>query len=165
MSLGILFIFLTLLILAVFLYFITEVMADRLRFCKKVRNILKAKLFYNAWIRYMIESNLKMTHNCIFFLYVSGSFLHTEDKINTISRIFLLIIIVFWPMFTTTWLLYNRKKSKNKDKIDFSDGAWPGVTVGFLINYGGSPLSTPSLVLLHLCFSKFVFMRKYSLLP
>ena len=114
LSLGIFFIFLSLLILAVFLYFITEIMADRVKFCKKVRNILKAKLFYNAWIRYMIESNLKMTHNCIFFLYVSGSFLHTEDKINTITRIFLLIIIVLWPIFTTIWLLCNREKIDEK---------------------------------------------------
>ena len=80
----------------------------RVRFCHTLRNILKAKLFYSVWIRYMIESNLKVTHNCVFFLAISGSFSDTDNSLSTSTMIILLSIIVLWPIFVTTFLLCNK---------------------------------------------------------
>lgn len=53
---------------------VVKIISVKVRCCNIFRKLLKLKLFYNVWIRYMIESNLKMTHNCIFFLYINGSF-------------------------------------------------------------------------------------------
>lgn len=44
----------------------------------KIKILLKKKLFYSSWIRYLIESNLKVTHNSIFFLAITGGF---SDKV------------------------------------------------------------------------------------
>ena len=76
---GIFGIFLGLLIFALLLYFLIKLIAVRLKCCEVLRKLLKTKLFYSVYIRYMIESNLKMTHNCICFLYISGIFEILED--------------------------------------------------------------------------------------
>mmetsp|Transcript_44219 Transcript_44219/g.58692 ORF Transcript_44219/g.58692 Transcript_44219/m.58692 type:complete len:196 (+) Transcript_44219:538-1125(+) len=77
----------------------------RVRCCNTVRNLLEAKLFYSVWIRYMIESNLKITHNCIFYLAISASMVSGEDKMSTITRIVLLALIVSWPFICAIILL------------------------------------------------------------
>jgi len=58
----------------------------------------------------MIESNLKMTHNCVFYLTISGGFDSFEDSFSTILRVTILIIIVIWPFFTTFFLIYRREE-------------------------------------------------------
>ena len=70
----------------------------KIRCCKTIQNLLEEKLFYNAWIRYMVQSNLKITHNCIFYLVISGSFGTAEDNVSTIFRIVLLALILAWPI-------------------------------------------------------------------
>ena len=73
MSLGIFGIGLGVLLLILLVYVVIKLMTFRFPFCGRVREKLRGKLFYSVWIRYMIESYLKMSHNCIFFIYISAS--------------------------------------------------------------------------------------------
>ncbi len=86
----------------------------RIKCCNVVRRILKQKLFYNVWIRYMIESNLKMTHNCVFYLYISGNFETGTDTFATSLRVVILCILVIWPFFATIFLCCKSKHLKEK---------------------------------------------------
>ena len=115
LSLGIFGVFLGLLLFALLLYFLLRCLSPRLRFCKTLLFIMKRKLFYNVWVRYMIESNLKMTNNCIFYLYISGGFKTTADGVQTVTRIILLTIIVIWPFFLISFLHCNRKHLHGKN--------------------------------------------------
>ena len=74
LSLGIFGIVMGVLILALVVYCMLKLLSMRFRCVNTLVEKLKKKLFYSVWIRYMIESNLKMTHNCIFFLFISGGF-------------------------------------------------------------------------------------------
>ena len=78
--------------------------------------MIKAKLFYSVWIRYMIESNLKVTHNCIFMLYISGTFSDTVEKtlMTTVQLVFLVIIVV-WPIFMIVFLYKKRDRLEEKE--------------------------------------------------
>ena len=79
MSLGIFGIFLGMLIFSVLIYFLIKLFSVKFHVCRQIKKLIGKKLFYNVWIRYMIESNLKTTHNCIFFLYIAGSFDSLDD--------------------------------------------------------------------------------------
>lgn len=108
LSLGIFGIFFAVLIFGVMVYWGLKLLAGRFKFCNTVLTTLGRKLFYSVWIRYMIESNLKTTHNCIFFLYISGGFGNIGDKIQTWALIAILSIIVIWPAFVGIFLAYKR---------------------------------------------------------
>ena len=61
----------------------------------------------------MIESNLKVTHNCIFMLYISGSFGESiENTVATAVQIVILTLIVAWPIFLILFL-YNKRNKVN----------------------------------------------------
>ena len=62
----------------------------------------------------MIASNLGMTHNCIFFLYLSGSFDNTGEAVSSSIRIGLLAIVLIWPFFLTIFLYRNKDKLNDK---------------------------------------------------
>jgi hypothetical protein len=109
LSMGIFGLCLGALILALLFYFLLKLLAVRIKCCNFVIRILKQKLFYNVWIRYMIESNLKMTHNCVFYLYISGSFSTPTDTFGTSLRIAILTILVIWPFFATIFLCGSKK--------------------------------------------------------
>ena len=74
MSIGIFGIVLTFLLVISLFYVLVKFISRRLKCCRSLKNYLQSKLFYNVWIRYMLESNLKMTHNFIFYLSISGGF-------------------------------------------------------------------------------------------
>ena len=114
MSLGIFAIFFGLLLFALLFWFVLKMLKVRVGCCATVRNVLKAKLFYSVWIRYMIESNLKITHNALFFLAMGASFSSAEDIVATVSRIILLVIICIWPIFAAIFLCVKRKKLDNR---------------------------------------------------
>lgn len=107
-------------IIAVLVYFLIKIISVKVKFCNTIRKLIGKKLFFNVWIRYMIESNLKTTHNCIFFLYIAGSFDNFEDKLSTWMRIILLTIFVIWPFFLVIFLNYNKgrlEETKFKQKF------------------------------------------------
>jgi len=67
----------------------------------------------------MIESNLEMTHSCVFFLFISGGFDNIKQTLNTVARVALLFIFVVWPIFLTIFIWFNMenltaKKFKRK---------------------------------------------------
>ena len=80
-----------------------------------IYNYLKGELFYDAWIRYMIEGNFIMVHSCLFILYISGSFNDLMSTLNTVSRIVIFTIFFIWPFFVAAFLYMNRHKLSNKD--------------------------------------------------
>ena len=89
-------------------------MYKRIRKLKYLKSRLGKKLFYNAWIRYLITSNLKLTHNGIFILYFNASFESVKNGILTSLNIVILVIIALWPIFITVFLLYNKDHLNEK---------------------------------------------------
>ena len=85
-------------------------MALKYKRCSALRESLHKKLFYSAWIRYMTESYLEMSHTCVFFMAISTDYVTFQDKISLVVRVTLLVILVIWPFFVLTFLLKNRKK-------------------------------------------------------
>ena len=63
----------------------------------------------------MIEANLEMTHDCIFFLLISSSFVDSKVTINTLVRIFVLVCFVIWPIFLIFFLSFNKEKIQAKN--------------------------------------------------
>ena len=74
LSLGVFGLVFVILILAIGLFFLLRCLSVRNRCCGMIMGVLKAKLFYNAWIRYMIESNLKVTSNCLLYLAMDNTY-------------------------------------------------------------------------------------------
>ena len=58
----------------------------------------------------MIESYLKMSHSCIFYLSISASYTSSRDKFGSIVRISLLTILIIWPFFVTAFLFMKRSQ-------------------------------------------------------
>ena len=58
----------------------------------------------------MIESYLKMSHSCIFYLSISASYTSSRDKAGSIVRISLLTILIIWPFFVTAFLFKKRSQ-------------------------------------------------------
>ena len=108
MSIGIFGIALTVLLVFLLVYYFVKFVSKRCKCCISLKNYLESKLFYNVWIRYMLESFLKMTHNFIFYLAISGSFHDMKKQMNTISRICLLTLYCLWPIFMTCFLFCQR---------------------------------------------------------
>lgn len=71
----------------------------------KIRN----KLFYSVWIRYLIEGNLFITYEAIFFLKKHGSFSTTELSLSTTFRILILIILVLWIIFASFYIVMKQQ--------------------------------------------------------
>ena len=111
LNLGIFGIFLAGLIFTVLFYFLLKLLAMRFPYFLKLVHILNDKLFYNAWIRYFIESYLDTTHNCIFYLYIVGA-IHTSltEFFSILMRVILLTVFLIWPIFTSGFLYCKRGK-------------------------------------------------------
>ena len=62
-------------------------------------------MFYNAFIRYQIESNLDLTTGTIFFLSMFAGFESSLDTTNTIIRLIFLMVIILWNIFATAFPL------------------------------------------------------------
>ena len=75
--------------------------------------MLKEKLFYRAWIRYLIESNLKTLHRSAFFLRYMASF-----TLMTLVHSALCIIFFIWPIFLIVFLMKKRKELEEKAFIE-----------------------------------------------
>ena len=73
-SLGIYALICIILVGLLILYYLISYLMERFRWLKIVERYLRRKLFYSSAIRFMIESNLKITHNSIFYLLMLGSF-------------------------------------------------------------------------------------------
>ena len=101
---------LAILVVILLFYFMLKIASTRCKCCRSLIAWLKKKMFYNVWIRYIIESNLKMTHSCIFFLYISGQFDSVSAVLNSVIRIVIITIYAIWPFFVAGFLWYHKSK-------------------------------------------------------
>ena len=95
-------------------YYLAAHISKKVKKVKTLKRLLRKKLFYNAWIRFLITSNLKITHNAIFVMHFEANFASTKLGILTSFNILLLAIIVVWPFFITCFLMFNRKRLEKK---------------------------------------------------
>ena len=109
---------LSILVILLLIYLFIRLLNSQNKYLVMVKQLLKNKLFYNSWIRYMIESNLKTTHNTIFFLYLTGSFATNLDTIKTIFMLLLILFIICWPVFIGIFLSKNQQKLGDKEYRD-----------------------------------------------
>ena len=116
LNLGIFSILLKFLLLALFAYGVIYLAFNNIRCCKRVKDKLRYKLFYNVWIRHMLESYLEVTHYCVVFLSISASFNLVSDTISTLIGIASMTIYSLWPVFIIVFLL---KKRKMLDDFNF----------------------------------------------
>ena len=115
LSLGIFGVVFVLLLFAVCVYYLLKCMSVRMRCCAMILATLKAKLFYNAWVRYMIESNLKVTSNCLFYLFVNTDYDSFEMKVHSAIRIVILTILIIWPLFLIGFLHWRKSELENEN--------------------------------------------------
>ena len=73
-----------------------------------LRSYLKQKLLYQAWIRYMIESNLKSLHRAAFFLRFMICFTCPIGIESSTAYIICLTAFSIWPFFLVRFLLKRR---------------------------------------------------------
>ena len=89
--------------------------------CNKGANLilakLKASLFYDGFIRYIIEGNLKLTYENISFLALGASVATSEEKQSTMPRIAFVVIIAFWLIFSLAFPLKYRERLQDKEMI------------------------------------------------
>ena len=104
-----------LLFIALVLYYLLKYIVTKYPILKKVERYYRKKLFYSSAIRYMIQSNLKITHNSVFFLAIMGSFDTLEEQVSTIVIAIFLGLIILWPAFLTGFLLYYRDRLEKKE--------------------------------------------------
>lgn len=69
LSLGVFAVALIVLILMLAIYCFLKRSKSRNQHIAKLKELLYVKLFYQSWLRYLVESNLKITHQSIFYLY------------------------------------------------------------------------------------------------
>ena len=74
LSLGFYFISFVFLLLMLIAYGVISLGSQKIKFCRKIQLDLQNEVFWNFWIRYLLESYLKITHYCTFYLYITGSF-------------------------------------------------------------------------------------------
>ena len=94
---GIFAVVLVVLIVLLILYCILNTFAARVKkFCRGFIEKLKAMLFYDSFIRYLIEGNLQLCLDNIFFVYLYVSFETEEEASQSYSRIGFFVVVIFW---------------------------------------------------------------------
>jgi tellurite resistance protein TehA-like permease len=102
-NLGTLLIALVVIVFLVVLVTVLNLVIHRVKFIQKLYDILEKKIFYNSLLRYGIQSYFKMA---ILGLSSSLSF-SIEDQshqINSLVTGFILLFLLFYPIFTYTFL-------------------------------------------------------------
>ena len=72
-------------------------------------------LFFNSFIRYLIKSNLVLTHNTFIFLAFLMRFNTFTDAISSVINLLVLVVVIVWPILISWFLI------KNKDNLDTED--------------------------------------------
>ena len=78
------------LVILFILYCLLKSIAEKVRgLCAKILLAIQASLFYNAWLRYMLEGTLDLSYQTIFFLNKESSSESGKATFETIISIFL----------------------------------------------------------------------------
>ena len=72
-------------------------------------------LFYSCFIRYLIKSNLVLTHNTFFFLAFMFSYQTLAKAISSSVYILIMIIVILWPISISYFLFKNKSKLNEQD--------------------------------------------------
>ena len=97
--------------IVLFLYLIVRFLIKRVPAFRPIEKFLRKKLFFSVGIRYLIQSSIKLCYTCfIFLIYVGLSFDTQKNRINSAVNIAILVILILWPFFLTTFLLLNRRR-------------------------------------------------------
>ena len=70
-------------------------------------------LFYNAFIRYLIKSNLILTHNNFYFLVFLISFKTISAVVSSLVNLVILVIVIGWPILMLWFLIENQNNLDN----------------------------------------------------
>ena len=98
------------LVILLILYCLLKSIAEKARgLCAKIWLVIQASLFYNLWLRYMIEGTLDLSYQSIFYLNKKGSFESTQVALETIISVFFVICIGLWLIFGFSFLVENKK--------------------------------------------------------
>lgn len=114
LNLGVFAIFLVGLVIAVFAWLIIKLIAKCIPRLGKIEISFNEHLFYNSWLRYLIESNLKTTHSCIFYLYITTG-LGMKISFPQTVRLIMLTVVLIFPIFALVFLL------SKKDKLELPE--------------------------------------------
>ena len=72
-------------------------------------------LFYNAFIRYLIKSNLILTHNNFYFLVFFISFKTISAAVSSLVNLQILVIVIRWPIMMLWFLIENQNNLDNQE--------------------------------------------------
>ena len=78
--------------------------------CAPIKAKLQKKLFFGAWLRYMIVSNLKITYTIMAFLLSGFSFATTFAGIKTAAFTAGLLCILAWPVVIAIFMFRNQSR-------------------------------------------------------
>ena len=99
-------------------YCVIYLTTQRIQCCQKVEDNLRRKLFYNVWIRYLLESYLIVTHYCVFFLRIGAGFDSISDTTSTLVGTVFLPVYILWPFVMILFLYKKQRKLDDKDFIE-----------------------------------------------
>ena len=110
---GIFTVFFAVILGLILIYWLTVCLKNKCwKEMKHVHSYLHRKLFFSSLIRYMIQANLLMTHNAVFYLFVSDKF---DSKITTFSYIAILVLVSVWPIFLIAFLVPQQGRLEEED--------------------------------------------------
>ena len=99
-SLGVFLFVLLLMGCVLIVYGIAKLIARSESACaKKVVSMLRAKLFYSGFYRYMLQSNIKLTYTFWAFFLAAYSFESPVQSVKTFGFIVAITGLIIWPIF------------------------------------------------------------------
>ena len=118
-SLGLFALAFVVIMVLVVLYFCMEGFRDRCCACCKIRiRELKEVLFFDTFIRYLIEGNLKLTFENFMFLAASASLGELPDRTTrTVVRVLIVIVMIVWIIFSMVFPVVKRDKLQDEDML------------------------------------------------
>ena len=84
--------------------------ADRNRLISLIYNKLNKSLYYNAWIRFLIQSNIELVYTSLLFLKLMASFSFFFIAFKTLFFGSQLAIALLFPFLALCWLYKNKER-------------------------------------------------------
>ena len=135
-GLGIFFVVLFGLIFLVIVFYILKTYRARVRkyACEKLYHALRKTLFWDSFIRYIIEGNLDLCYQNILFVHLYTSFDNQIDAINTGIRIFFVTVLGLWLIWSTCLLTLKRKNLKIEEYESKFGSMYEGIKTEKLVS-------------------------------
>lgn len=102
-SLGIFgFAIIVMLILVAFVFLVKK-LNQKYKVLDKVAKLIRKKLFYNGFLRYMVTGNLKMTHTG-FSIIAAWIYLSDPFEMKILVGIAICLLMLAWPIYVAVWM-------------------------------------------------------------